>query len=198
MRNASIAVRQSTTSALPNTVRVHMPTGNAVGCRSSAQNALIVQAARGPDTVSAVSRCETSTVPASGGTVPSDTSNRNSSGPSHSRALAPNVVARQVSGNVGPIDASVAALPRMISRVTGGNAASCTAGQSGDSAANAASGCARSAMQAPALLVVSDGIRHANGDGVVGHRHVQRLANPCAAPGHHGQRDRTPQRLAPI
>ena len=63
MRKVSGAVRHSRMPALPNAVRVHMPTGNAVSCRSSAQNALTTQAARGPDTASAVAGTVTTGTP---------------------------------------------------------------------------------------------------------------------------------------
>ena len=98
------AVRHSTISALPNTVRVHMPTGKAERCRSSAQNALIVQAARGPDTDNAVSRCDTSTMlPAAANVVGSfalsSASISHSSGPSHRAAQPDDALLRH--GTVG-------------------------------------------------------------------------------------------------
>ena len=115
------------------TVRVHMPMGKAAGCKSSAQNALIAQAARGPETTRAVLRCDTSTTLGARiiGAISPSASRRNSSGPSHNSAQSPLVMARQCPGSARPVAASAAASPRMISRVAGGSAASCTVSTGG-------------------------------------------------------------------
>ena len=183
MRNVSAAVRQSTISALPNTVRVHMPTGNAAGCRSSAQNALITQAARGPDTVSAVSRCDTSTLSASNGTASSDASSRNSSGPSHSRALPPNVVARQVSGTASPDHGKnrrITANDQPRRRRQCRELHCRTVRRSGSGCGERMRPISHADAGPPGR---NDGIRHTNRDGAVRHRHVERLADPRAATG---------------
>src|SRR5579872_7281606 len=157
--------------------------------------------ARGPETESAVLRCDTSmklAAPISSSILPSGSNSRSSSGPSHSSARSPLIVARHGGGTSMPIEPTAAGPPLMSRRVAGGSAFSCTAAQSGDAAASTANGWVRSSMQTLAIWVVGNRISHTHRNDTIRRRHIQRPANAFSAGGHECQRYWSIECFAPI
>src|SRR5579863_1798354 len=216
MWNTVSARRQSTISALSNSVRVANPTGKTLGARSSGQPALTTRAAAGPLAISPIWRCETSTrlcaVPSSTDSstpaiVPASASSAirsHSSGPSHSAArLSPSLAKPRREGssapNAIPQATRTASPPRRMNRAAGGASTSANRGPSGRGPSRGERArTATSAIETRSSLVIEDRGDDRRPDRAAGHRDMELRAQARSAGGDHGERDRAAQSRAQV